>query len=77
MGDPDLRAAHARCRPDPGRGACAGRRQGMCPYLEEPFPECHCSEMTSVKIVDAIYFCQQHFSACPVFRSRSRVSEPR
>jgi hypothetical protein len=66
MADTD-RGPSSQRRPDPSG---ARRLPEPCPFVREPFPECHCSQMSSVKIPKAIYYCQEHFDACAIYRRR-------
>jgi len=71
MGETESRMPYPVSSDESERVAQSGRCPAMCPIIEEPFPECHCSEMTSVKISDAIYYCQEHYLECPIFRNRT------
>lgn len=66
---------HHHGRPHPARRSGTGDGTALpqaCPHVERPFPECHCSAMTSAKIPLAIFYCQAHYEACEIFRRRSR-----
>lgn len=42
----------------------------LCPYLDEPFDDCHCMKLTSQDIEKTIYLCSQHFEYCEIYSLR-------
>lgn len=38
-----------------------------CPFINEILSACHCSDMRSTNIENAIYYCGANFIECPVY----------
>ena len=39
-----------------------------CPVLENPEPDCYCTNLTSLNIPMAIQYCVRDFKQCPIYR---------
>lgn len=47
-------------------------KNDICPFVQEPFDECYCYNLTSRFIDSAIYYCGNHFKSCEIYkRNRS------
>lgn len=53
-----------------GRTPSAPDRKGggTCPVLENPEPECYCLDLTSLSILQAVYYCLGNFWECPIYQ---------
>ncbi|MBW2606668.1 MAG: hypothetical protein JRD05_03420 [Deltaproteobacteria bacterium] len=45
---------------------------GFCSHIKEPYEDCYCFKMTSQKIRQALYYCQNNFKECEIYK---RLSE--
>ncbi|RJQ54042.1 MAG: hypothetical protein C4526_05460 [Nitrospiraceae bacterium] len=41
----------------------------ICPFVQEPFNDCYCYNLTSRYISSAIYYCANHYTMCEVYKS--------
>lgn len=46
----------------------AGAISNPCPYVQNPFSECHVSRMDSQSIAEAVYYCAAHYEECRLYR---------
>ena len=44
---------------------------GFCSNIKEPYEDCYCFKMTSQKIMQALYYCQNNFKECEIYKSLS------
>ena len=44
---------------------------GFCSHIKEPYEDCYCFKMTSQKIRQALYYCQNNFKECEIYKSLS------
>lgn len=40
----------------------------ICQFAPQPFSECHCHAITSVKVPMALYFCGGHYQECSIYK---------
>jgi len=40
----------------------------ICPYVQSPFDDCYCYNLTSRYIKSAIYYCGSHFRTCEIYK---------
>ena len=40
----------------------------QCPFVKDPFDECHCYLMNSLNTEAAIYYCGGNFEKCRIYR---------
>ena len=40
----------------------------LCPFVQNPHKDCHCVDMNSRKVNDAIYYCQKNFKKCKIYK---------
>ncbi len=45
-----------------------GKEKNLCPFLSSPFEDCYSLDMDSTKISMAIYYCQNHFEECDIYK---------
>jgi hypothetical protein len=43
----------------------------VCPFVANPFPECYCFDMTSLKIGLAVRYCMCKYIECEKFKHES------
>lgn len=41
----------------------------QCPFINRILTDCHCSDMRSVKIEEAIYYCGANYDKCNIYKS--------
>lgn len=44
------------------------KRNEICQFVQHPFSECYCFNLTSQYINSAIYYCGKHFAACEIYK---------
>jgi len=44
------------------------KRNGICQFVQNPFPDCYCFNLTSQHIKSAIHYCGNHFTACEIYK---------
>lgn len=45
------------------------KKQGkLCPYIKNPYEDCYCFKMTSQKIRQALYYCQNNYKECETYK---------
>lgn len=48
------------------------KQGGLCPHIQNPHGDCYCFKMTSQKIRQALYYCQNNYKKCEIYK---RLSE--
>jgi len=48
------------------------QKRNLCPLVRSPGPDCYCRDMNSSKISMAVYFCQNHYAHCEIYKSMAR-----
>ncbi len=38
-----------------------------CPFVNKPFDNCYCANLTSNTIESALYFCGKHYKQCEFY----------
>lgn len=41
---------------------------GVCPFVANPMPDCHCAQMTSLRIPHILDRCGGNFENCEIYR---------
>ncbi len=44
------------------------KRDSICPFVQNSHKGCHCVDMNSRKVNDAIYYCQENFKKCEIYK---------
>ena len=52
------------------QGLSRNPSRSMCPFLSDPFEECLCRDMGSLKTLAVIRLCGKDFKACEIYRTR-------
>ncbi|AJE02606.1 hypothetical protein GPICK_03770 [Geobacter pickeringii] len=50
----------------------AAPRLHVCIYLQHPFDDCYCMNITGATIPRLLDYCVGDFGSCPIFRKRHR-----
>jgi hypothetical protein len=45
-----------------------GNWENICPILDNPEPDCYCSDMNSLTIPYIAKYCLRHFRACSIYQ---------
>ena len=40
----------------------------VCPFIHNPHEDCYCVDMNSRKVRGAIYYCQENFKKCEIYK---------
>jgi len=48
------------------------QKKNLCPFVRSPGPDCYCRDMNSSKISMAVYFCQNHYDHCEIYKRMTR-----
>jgi hypothetical protein len=43
----------------------------LCPYFTRPFPDCYCTDITSLKIPFVLRYCNGNQLTCDIYRRNS------
>lgn len=43
---------------------------GVCPFVANPMPDCHCAQLTSLRIPHVLDRCGGGYDQCELFRRR-------
>ncbi len=43
---------------------------GVCPFVANPMPDCHCAQLTSLHIPQILDLCGGNFENCEIYRRR-------
>jgi hypothetical protein len=46
--------------------------KGRCPFIDEPFDHCYCSDMNSLSTTSVIFYCGGNFEECEIYKSMER-----
>lgn len=44
------------------------KKRNLCPFLNSPFKDCYPLDMNSNKISMVIYYCQNHYKQCDIYK---------
>ncbi len=47
----------------------------LCVFMEKPFPECYCLNISSQKIPKMLTFCAGEYTSCAVYRQKNETDE--
>lgn len=50
------------------------QKRVLCPFVGSPHKDCYFLDMNSNKISMAVYYCQNHFKQCEIFK---RMTQPK
>jgi hypothetical protein len=42
-----------------------------CVYLQKPFPDCYCMNLSSLNIPKVLAFCNRAYRSCPIYCQRT------
>jgi hypothetical protein len=42
--------------------------ENICPILDNPEPDCYCSDLNSLTIPHTVKYCLNHFRACSIYQ---------
>lgn len=48
------------------------KKKKLCPFLSSPFEDCYSLDMDSTKIAMVVYYCQNHFEECDIYKRMSQ-----
>ncbi len=48
------------------------KKKKLCPFLSSLFEDCYSVDMDSTKISMVIYYCQNHFEQCDIYKRLSQ-----
>jgi hypothetical protein len=51
------------------------RKKEICPFVQIPFHDCYCFNLSSRYIEPAIYYCGNHFTACEIYKKNISAKE--
>jgi hypothetical protein len=51
------------------------RERRLCPFVNEPRKECHCYDLRSQNIMEAIVYCGGTYGNCEIYRRLAAVEE--
>jgi len=43
-------------------------RGRFCPFIHKLLTDCHCSDMRSMKVEEAIYYCGANYGKCGIYK---------
>lgn len=43
-------------------------RRRLCPFVENPFSDCYCKDMNSLKITRASFYCLGNYTMCEYYK---------
>lgn len=43
----------------------------ICPFVQNPFDDCYCYNLTSRYIKSAIYYCGNHYKTCGIYKKNT------
>lgn len=49
-------------------GSAGGTRRALCPFIDDPHPDCYCVDMDSLKINLLLRYCRVNYEQCEVFQ---------
>jgi len=47
----------------------------LCPFVRSPHKDCYFLDMNSNKISMAVYYCQNHFKECEIYKRLTRTKK--
>jgi len=47
---------------------------GVCPFVANPMPDCHCAQLTSLRIPQVLARCGGNFETCEIYRRQKQTS---
>lgn len=50
------------------------KRNEICRFVQNPFFDCYCFNLTSQHINSAIYYCGNHFNACKIYKKNISIN---
>ncbi|TRO77884.1 hypothetical protein [Trichloromonas acetexigens] len=59
----DRSSQQQKDQPTPAKG-------GVCPFVANPMPDCHCAQLTSLQIPQVLERCGGGYEQCELFRRR-------
>jgi len=51
------------------------KRNEICQFVQHPFTECYCFNLTSQHINSAIYYCGDHYTACEIYKKHISINK--
>ncbi len=51
------------------------QKRMLCPFVRSPDKDCYFLDMNSNKISMAVYYCQNHFKECEIFKRLTRTKK--
>ncbi len=57
-------------------GGSGGASGALCPFIDDPHPDCYCVDMDSMKISLLLRYCRENYRQCEVYQKilRERTS---
>ena len=49
----------------------------QCPFIHDFLKDCHCTNMKSVKVEEAIYYCGANYNKCSIYKSLKEKNNSR
>jgi len=49
--------------------------KNTCEFIDNPFPECYCKNITSLKIYNILQLCFGESSNCPIYQQNADLIE--
>lgn len=43
----------------------------ICPFVQDPFDNCYCFNLTSRHVSSAIYYCGNHYADCEIYKKKT------
>jgi hypothetical protein len=50
-------------------------KRKLCPFVRTPQSECYFLDMNSNKISMAVYYCQNHFRQCEIYKRKKKPED--
>jgi hypothetical protein len=62
-------------QPDNSRLSHKGKKK-KCPFIGSPDKDCYCLDMNSNKISMALFYCQNHYTQCVIYKQLKSKQSP-
>ncbi len=51
------------------------KKRKLCPFFSSPFKDCYSVDMTSNKISMVIYYCQNRYEECDIYKRMTKKKQ--